>query len=66
MQNPCIYCFHNLWVVSGPRNTVKLRDGPAAVIGNIYFFSWPLFTREGKKNKSNAESQKTNQVLVIW
>ncbi len=47
--------------VSGKRNTVKSRDGPAAVIGNICFFKMPLRKREGGKNRFNAESQKTRR-----
>jgi hypothetical protein len=38
-------------VYSGKRNTVKFRDGPAAVIGNICFFNTPLRQREGRKKQ---------------
>jgi hypothetical protein len=38
-------------VYSGKRNTVKFRDGPAAVIGNICFFNTPLL-QAGRQEKT--------------
>jgi len=45
---------------------VKLRDGPAAVTGNICFFcNGHCKNGKAKKNRFNAGSQKTSQVIII-
>lgn len=54
------YCKENLiLVLPGKRNTVKLRNGPAAVTGNIYFSLNSHWSSGRLKDKFNAGSQKT-------
>jgi len=44
---------------------VKLRNGPAAVTGNICFAIYATVKTGRLQNRFNAGSQKTNQVIMI-